>query len=97
MTTPKSLSQGGQFEDLLDELDLTSNVSPANAPSLPFPNHVHRLISLNRSPCRWTLEILGVHSTFDRSMVLLDDVVKVLYRSVPANVGTRSLPSLYLR
>jgi hypothetical protein len=60
---------GGQFEELLDELKLTSNASSANPPSLPFPNHVDRLISLNRSPCResfamppGTLEILAWRS-----------------------------------
>src|ERR1700720_1978032 len=80
---------GGQFEELLDELNLTSNVSPANPPSLPFPNHVHCLISLNRSPCRLELwkSLLGVHSALDRSMVLFEDIVKVLHRSMPTTAA----------
>jgi len=80
---------GGQFEELLDELNLKPNVSPANPPNLPFPNHVHRFISLNRSPCRQELSksLLGVHSAFDRSMVLFEDIVKVLHRSVPTTAA----------
>ena len=81
----------GQSEESLDELNLTPNVSPANPPSLPFPNHVHRLISLNRS--RGGLELskslLGVHSSFDRSIILFQDIVKVLHRSVPAESMAR--------
>jgi hypothetical protein len=51
---------GGQFEELVDELNLTPNVSPANPPSLPFPNHVHRLISLEAFALPpGTLEILA--------------------------------------
>jgi hypothetical protein len=63
-----------------------SNVSPANPPNLSFPNHVYRLISLNRSLGRLELakSLLGVHPAFDRSMVLFQDIVKVLHRSVPA-------------
>jgi hypothetical protein len=80
---------GGQFEELVDELNLTPNVSPANPPSLPFPNHVYRLISLNRSPCRLELSksLLSVHSAFDRSMVLFEDIVKVLHWSVPTTAA----------
>jgi hypothetical protein len=57
MTTPTSPFLGGQFEELLDELNLRSNVSAANPPGLPFRIIVHRLISLNRSPCRLAVRI----------------------------------------
>jgi hypothetical protein len=98
MTTPHVAFSGGQFEELVDELNLTPNVSPANPPSLPFPKHVHRLISLNCLPSRLELSksLLGVHSAFDRSMVLLKDIIQVLHRSVPTTAAQGPLPSLYL-
>ena len=69
---------GSYFEDLLDELNLTLNIRPTQPPKLPFPDHVHRLISLNGSPRRLELSesLLGVHAPFDGSMVLLQDIVK---------------------
>jgi hypothetical protein len=61
----------------VDELNLTPNIVPIHPPSLPLPDHIHRLIPLNR-PSR-SLELpkplLGVYSTLDRSMVLFQDVV----------------------
>jgi hypothetical protein len=42
-------------------------------------------VTLNRSPCRlefWET-LLGVHPAFDRSEILLQDIVQVLHRSVP--------------
>jgi len=58
----------------------------AHPPRLPLPNHVHRLIILNRSARHLELAepLLGVHAAFDRSVVLFQDVVQVLHRSVPA-------------
>jgi hypothetical protein len=47
---------------------------------------VHCLKSLNRSPRReeFTKALLGLHSSFDRSMILLQDVVQVLDRPMSA-------------
>jgi hypothetical protein len=44
---------------------------------------------LKRSPCRLELSkpLLGVDSAFDRSMVLFEDIVKVLHRSVPTTTA----------
>ena len=77
---------GSQIEELPDETDLTENIIPADPSNLPLSDHVHRLISLDRSACRLELSksLLGFHSAFDRPMILFEDIVKVLHRSVPA-------------
>jgi hypothetical protein len=52
---------------------------------LPFPDHVHRLIALNGSPGRvkFPEALLGMDPAFDRTMVLLDDVIQVLDGAMP--------------
>jgi hypothetical protein len=47
---------------------------------------VHRLVSLNRSPrgAQLAKVLLGFYSSFDRSMILLQDVVQILDRSMLA-------------
>ena len=40
---------GGQPEQFSDEPDLTPNIIAPQPPNLPLPDHVHRLIALNRS------------------------------------------------
>ncbi len=82
-------SSGGQFDELVDELNLTSNISSAHPPNLPFPHHVHRLIALDRSLRRleFSEPLLGVHPAFDRSVVLFENVVQVVYGSVPATAA----------
>ncbi len=51
----------------------------------------HRLIALNRSSCslEFAKPLFGVHSPFDRAMVLLDDVVQILDGSVTAPATER--------
>src|SRR5208337_2452591 len=46
----------------------------------PLADHVQRLVSLNRSPGRLELAkaLLGLHASFDRAMILLQDVVQIL-------------------
>ena len=77
---------GGEFEQLVDELILTTNISPAHPSNLSLSQHVDRFITLNRSSRRLELaeSLLGVHPSFDRSMVLFDDVVQILHGPVPA-------------
>ena len=76
---------GSQIEELLDESDLTEDIRSAHPPNLSLPDHVHRLITLNRPPRRLEFSkfLLGVDAAFDRSVVLLENVVQVLYGSVP--------------
>ena len=74
------------LEQLVDELNLLPNIGTAHPPRLALPDHVHCLVSLDRSPrgVEFTKALLGFHSSFDRSMILLQDVVQVLDRSVAA-------------
>ena len=75
------------LEQLVDEVDLLPNIRTAHPPRLTLPDHVHGLISLDCSLRRveFTEALLGLHASFDRSMILLhQDVVQVLDRSVAA-------------
>ena len=65
----------GQSEQLAHEPDLTSNIIGHHPPNLPLPDHVHRLITLNRSTGRveFAEALLGADTALDRAMVLLDD------------------------
>ena len=80
------------LEQLVDELNLSPNIRTARPPRLPLPDHVHCLVSLDRSPRRLKLTkpLLGFHSSFDCSMVLLQDVVQVLDRPVAATASQDS-------
>ena len=53
---------------------------------LSLPDHVYCLVSWDRSPRRVEFKKapLGLHASFDRSMILLQDVVQVLDRPVAA-------------
>ena len=79
-------------EQLADELNLLPNIRTAHPPRLPLPDHVHGLVSLDRSPRRaeFTKALLGLHASFDRSMILLQDVVQVLNRPVAATASQDS-------
>ena len=80
---------GWQFEELLDELNLTPNIVSAHPAHLALPDHVHGFVALNGSPTPpGTPEsLLGVHSAFDRSVILLQNVVQILHRSMPATAA----------
>src|ERR1022692_1425028 len=68
----------GQFEHFVDELILTPNISPAHPSNLSLSQHVDRFVTLNRSSRspKFSESLLGIHSAFDGSVVLLDDVVR---------------------
>jgi hypothetical protein len=55
---------------------------------------VHRRIPLNRSARRLELSesLLGIHSSFDGALVLLDDVIQVRHGAGAGNDGGESLP-----
>ncbi len=69
-------------EQLVDELNLSPTIRTAHPPRLPLPDHVHGLVALDRSPRRveCTKALLRCYASFDRSMILLHDVVQVLVR-----------------
>ena len=77
------------FEQRVDELNLSPNIRTAHPPRLPLPDHVHGLVALDRSPRRveFTKALLGLHASFDRSMILLHDVVHVLDWPVAATAS----------
>jgi hypothetical protein len=66
-------SLGRQPEQPFDEVDVTPNITPANPRSLPFSDHVNRLVASNRSPrsAEFAEALLGVHPPFDRTVILL--------------------------
>src|ERR1035437_836603 len=71
---------GCQIEKAVDELNLSKKIVSCHPSSLPLPDHVDCFIALNRSPSRlkFSEALLGVHSTFDGSMILFENVVQVL-------------------
>ena len=74
------------LEQPVDELNLAPHIRAAHPPRLPLPNHVHCLVSLDCPPRRVKLAkpLFGLYPSFDRSMVLLQDIVQVLDRPMAA-------------
>ena len=74
------------LEQPVDELNLAPHIRAAHPPRLPLPNHVHGLVSLDCPPRRVKLAkpLFGLYPSFDRSMVLLQDIVQVLDRPMAA-------------
>jgi lysophospholipase L1-like esterase len=86
---------GCQLEKAVDELNLSNKIIsryPSNQSNLPLPDHLHRFVALNRSPSRleFSETLLGIHTTFDGAMILFENVVQVLHRSVSTAVAQRS-------
>ena len=75
-----------QIEKTVDELNLPKKIISCHPSNLPLADHVDGFVALNRSPSclEFSEALLGVHSTFDGSMILFQNVVQVLHRSVPA-------------
>src|ERR1039458_4445965 len=75
---------GCQIEKAVDELNLPKKIISCHPSSLPLPDHVDCFVALNRSPSclEFSEALFGVHSTFDGSMILFENVVQVLHRSV---------------
>src|ERR1035437_9107946 len=73
---------GCQIEKVVDELNLTKKIISCHPSNLPLPDHVHCFVALNRSPSclEFSEALLGVHSTFNGSMILFENVVQVLDR-----------------
>ena len=65
----------GHLEQLVDELNLLPNIRTAHPPRR----------------VEFTKALLGLHASFDRSMILLQDVVRVLDR--PGRQQRRRIPS----
>jgi hypothetical protein len=91
MTVNAAISSS-QFEELVDELNLTPKIIPVQPPNLTLPDHMDGFVALDRSTSclEFSESLLGVYSTLDRSMVLFQDVVQVLYRPMSASPPERS-------
>ena len=81
----------------MDARPLLPNSQPAHPPRVPLPDHVHRLVALDRAPRRLnrlniTKPLRGVHASCDRSVIRLHDGVHVLDRSGAAT----ALPDAFL-
>ena len=61
---PSSVSCG-HLEQLVDKLNLLPNIRTAHPPRLPLPDHVHGLVSLDRSPRR--VEFTNIPRGVDKS------------------------------
>src|SRR6201987_3958860 len=77
---------GCQIEQSVDELILLANISAADPTRLPLADPVQCLVSRNCSLSCAELPkaLLGLHTSFDRPMILLQDVVQILHRSMAA-------------
>src|SRR5208283_2779187 len=73
-----------QVEEAVDELNLAKKIVSCHPANLPLPDHVHCFVALKRSPSRleFSEALLGIHTTFDGSMILFENVVQVRHRSV---------------
>src|ERR1017187_7976381 len=82
---------GCQIEKVVDELNLTTKIISCHPSNLPLPDHVDCFIALNRSSSRleFSEALRSVHSTFDGSMILFENVVQVLHGSVSTAGGQR--------
>lgn len=69
----------GQPEYICNESDVTYYIISTYPPNLSLPDTMHRLVALNRSPSRMEVPeaLLGLHPPFDRSMILLKNVIQV--------------------
>src|ERR1035438_6701508 len=66
-----------QIKEIVDELNLTKKIISCHPSNLRLPDHVDCSVALNRSPSRlkFSEALFGVHSTFDGSMILFQNVV----------------------
>ncbi len=79
VTSPFLLSLSRHSKQAGDEGDLPSDVSFAYPSDLSLANHVHDLVSLQRSSCCFKRKEAhpGLDKPFDEAMVLLDQVIQV--------------------
>ncbi len=90
------LSLGSHSKQNSDEYHLTLDISFLHIVYLPPPHHIHRFVSLQRSPGRFKRE--GAKSWFDQpfdeSMTLLYNIVEILDQDVSSQ-PSNALPSAF--
>jgi hypothetical protein len=67
---------GRQIEKAVDELNLSKKIISCHPSNLPLPDHVDCFVALNCSPSRleFSETLLGIHSTFDGSIMVLPSI-----------------------
>jgi hypothetical protein len=88
----RTYCSGCQIEKVVDELNLPKQITSCHPSNLPLPDHVDCFVALNGSPSRleFSEALFGVHSTFDGSMILLENVIQVLRGSVSTTIAQRT-------
>ena len=78
------MSLDGEAKHPIDELVLCADVASLHPANLSLPDLVHRLVTLNRPPrtTELTKMLLGAHPSLDGTVILLEDVVQILNRSM---------------
>jgi len=79
MGSPSPSENGGETEEHGNKRDLPNDVVFLQPPHLSLVDHIHRLDTLNRSRGRIeaaTKSMTGSHPSFDRSVILLLDVLR---------------------
>lgn len=73
------LRLGCHSKEAGDDGNLPGNVSFPHPSHLSLPNHVHHLVSLQRSPCRFKGKEAHprLDQAFDKTMVLFHQVIEV--------------------
>jgi len=87
----RTYCSGCQIEKTVDEVNLPKKIISCHPSNLPLADHVDSFVALNRSPSRpeFSEALLGVHATFDGSMILFENVVQVLHGSVSTALAQR--------
>ena len=82
---------GCQTEEAVYEPNLSKKIISCHPSNLPLPDHVDCFVALNCSPSRleFSEALLRIHATFDGAMILFENVVQVLHRSVSTAVAQR--------
>lgn len=77
MKLPFWLSLGSCSKQAGDEADLPGDVSFAHTSELSLAHHIHDLVSLQRSPCRFKGKEAHpwLDKPLDKAMVLLDQII----------------------
>jgi hypothetical protein len=72
--------------------DSVCDIILADPSRWPSPDYVHRLVSMNRSPrCpELAKTLLGLQPSFDRSMILLEDIVQISNGSISAEAALKT-------
>jgi hypothetical protein len=80
-------------EDDFDEPDLCCDIALWQPPNLPFANHVHCFIALNRALCaiKGTESQTSVDPSLNRAVILLDDVIEIRNNATAARSAKHAL------